>query len=105
MDRTLLPHGASVLGSVSVRSIHEQRLLTGPACEKVDLMERTELTTEQRAWAERVEPLWRRAHAIVACRPDLDVSDVFHALRNLERTPTQRLRRALGHGRNRAHGG
>jgi hypothetical protein len=33
------------------------------------------------------------------------VSDVFHALRNLERTPTQRLRRALGHGRNRPHDG
>jgi hypothetical protein len=68
-------------------------------------MDALELTQEQRAWAERMEPLWRRAHAIVAERPDLDVSDVFHALRNLERTPAQRLRRALGHARNRAHGG
>jgi hypothetical protein len=67
-------------------------------------MERDELTSEQLSWAERVEPLWRRAHAIVALQPELDVSDVFHALRNLERTPTQRLRRALKHGRNRSHG-
>ena len=82
-----------------------ERLLIRPACEKVSLMERTELTSEQLAWAERVEPLWRRAHAIVEHRPDLDVSDVFHALRNLERTPAQRLRRALGHDRNRPHDG
>ena len=80
-------------------------MLAGAAREKLGLMERTELTSEQLAWAERVEPLWRRAHAIVAHRPELDVSDVFHALRNLERTPTQRLRRALSHGRNRPHDG
>ena len=29
-------------------------------------MERTELTSEQRAWAERVEPLWQRARASLA---------------------------------------
>jgi hypothetical protein len=40
-----------------------ERLLIRPACEKVSLMERIELTSEQLAWAERVEPLWRRAHA------------------------------------------
>jgi hypothetical protein len=74
-----------------------ERLPMMPPCE----VERIELTPEQRAWAERVEPLWRRAHAIVARQPELDVSDVFHALRNLERTPAQRLRRALGHGRHR----
>ena len=68
-------------------------------------MERDDLTPEQRAWAERVEPLWRRAHSIVARQPELDVSDVFHALRNLERTPAQRLQRALSHARNCPHAG
>jgi hypothetical protein len=58
-----------------------------------------ELSPEQRAFVTEVEPLWRRAHEIVATRPELDVSDVFHALRNLQRTPSERLRRALEYGR------
>lgn len=66
-------------------------------------MDIADLTPEQRALVARMEPLWRRAHAIVADRPDLDVGDVFHALRNLERTPSERLRRALIHDRRRAH--
>jgi hypothetical protein len=66
-------------------------------------VELAELTLEQRALVERMEPLWRRAHAIVREHPQLDVGDVFHALRNLERTPSERLRRALTHARRRPH--
>jgi len=62
-----------------------------------------DLTAEQRALVERMEPLWRRAHAIAARQPSLDVSDVFHVLCNLQRTPSDRLRRALAHGRRRPH--
>jgi hypothetical protein len=54
---------------------------------------------EQRALAEQLEPLWRRAYAIVARHPELDVSDVFHTLVNLKRSPSERLRRGLFHGR------
>lgn len=43
-----------------------------------------ELTSEQRAWVAHSAELWKRAHAIVNGRPDLDVSDVYHALRTLE---------------------
>jgi hypothetical protein len=68
-----------------------------------DGVELDELTPEQRAFVARTEPLWERAYRIVAKHPELDVSDVFHALRNLERTPSERLRRALTHGRPRVH--
>jgi hypothetical protein len=52
-------------------------------------------TAEQRDWIERVEPLWRRAHAIAAKNPRLDVSDVFHVLFGWNDPPSTRLRRAL----------
>lgn len=54
-----------------------------------------DLDAEQRELVEQNEPLWQRAYAIVTAQPELDVTDVFHALRNLGRTPTERLRRAL----------
>ncbi len=41
------------------------------------------LDPEALAWAEKIEPLWRRAHRIVSREPTLDVSDVFHALRKI----------------------
>lgn len=65
-------------------------------------MELADLTAEQRAWLERDEELWRRAHAIVSATPRgaaLDVGDVYHAVVNLERTPAERLARGLAHGR------
>jgi hypothetical protein len=65
-------------------------------------MELDQLDAEQRKLVEAMEPLWRRAHEIVERHPELDVSDVFHALRNLHRSPSERLRRALAHGRLRA---
>ena len=61
------------------------------------------LTPNQQAWAEHSESLWRRAHEIVRQHPESDVSDVYHALRCLELTPTQRLTAGLQRGRLRAH--
>jgi hypothetical protein len=55
----------------------------------------TELTSEQREELSRSEASWRKAHAIVKNRPDLDVSDVYHVLRNLQLPPAERLRRGL----------
>ena len=54
-----------------------------------------DLTPEQRAWVVHSEALWRKAHGIVSTRPDLDVGDVYHALRTLELPPAERLRRGL----------
>jgi hypothetical protein len=61
------------------------------------------LDAEQRAWAEHSERRWRLAHAIAKERPDLDAGDVYHALRCLELTPAERLRRGLTRGRLGAH--
>ena len=58
------------------------------------------LTPGQRAWAEHDLELRQRAEDI-AFRIDADTRDVYHLLRNLERSPTERLRRGLTHGRRR----
>jgi hypothetical protein len=60
------------------------------------------LTRTQREWAAHSERLWRRAHAIAAAHPGIDVSDVYHALRCLEATPSQRLAAGFRRGRLRA---
>ena len=62
-----------------------------------------ELTHEQREWAVHSELLWRKARAIAASNPELDPGDIYHALRALERAPSERLRAALQRGRLRAH--
>jgi hypothetical protein len=61
------------------------------------------LTAAQRAWAVESERLWRRAHEIARRHPDSDVSDLYHALRALQLTPTERLAAGLRRGRLRAH--
>jgi hypothetical protein len=61
-----------------------------------------EKSPAEQAWLERQERLWRRAHAIVRERPELDASGVYHALCNLERSPEERLRKGLLRGRFRA---
>lgn len=61
------------------------------------------LTEAQQAWAVRSEAMWRRAHAVVSQHPELDPSDVYHALRCLQLTPSQRLAAGLRRGRLRAH--
>jgi hypothetical protein len=55
-----------------------------------------DLTDEQRRWVLEDEALWRRAHAIAARHPGMDVSGVHHVLCNLRRSPEERLRRSLG---------
>lgn len=62
-----------------------------------------ELTSEQHAWVEHAAQLWDRAHAVVNGHPDLDASDVYHALRTLELPPAERLRRGLTRVRFRPH--
>lgn len=62
-----------------------------------------DLTVDQRAWLLHSESLWRQAHAIVSRQPDLDAGDVYHALRNLELPPAERLRRGLTRVRVRPH--
>ena len=61
------------------------------------------LTPEQRDWAIRSERDWQRAHAIVRDHPACDASDVYHALRCLALTPSERLAAGLHRGRLRAH--
>ena len=65
--------------------------------------ETDKLTAAQRAWLVHSERLWRSAHAIISGRPDLDVGDVYHALRTLELPPAERLRRGLTRVRVRPH--
>lgn len=60
--------------------------------------ELSRLDAEQRAWAE--DQLARRAHAArLADELGLDPDDVFHILRHLERSPSERLSIGLRHGR------
>ncbi len=57
------------------------------------------LTAEEHAWLVADEERWRRAQRIAERHPGVDVGGVYHVLRNLEKTPSQRLRAALDHGR------
>ena len=62
------------------------------------------LTGTQRGWAVNSEHRWQRAHAIAAAHhPGIDVSDVYHAMRCLALTPSQRLAAGLRRERLRAH--
>jgi hypothetical protein len=56
------------------------------------------LSAEERAWVIADEKRWRRARRIVAAHPGIDASGVYHVIRNLEKTPSERLRAALQHG-------
>jgi len=53
------------------------------------------LTPEERAWLTADEERWRRARHIAERNPGMDPGGVYHVLRNLEKTPTERLRQAL----------
>jgi hypothetical protein len=59
------------------------------------------LSPAERAWLETDEALWQRAHRIAQENPALDVGDVYHTLRNFQRSPSERLRRGLRDGRTR----
>ena len=65
--------------------------------------EEPDLTPEHRAWLVESKALWTEAHEIVSDRPDLDVGDVYHVLRNLRLAPAERLRRGLTRVRVRPH--
>jgi hypothetical protein len=54
-----------------------------------------DLTNDQRAWILHSEALWREAQEIVGGNPNHDVGTVYHALRNLEQSPAERLHRGL----------
>jgi hypothetical protein len=53
------------------------------------------LTEAQRQWLRHATELRRRAVEIATANPDLDSGDLYHALRCLELSPTERLRRGL----------
>jgi hypothetical protein len=57
------------------------------------------MTPEERAWLVRDEQRWRRAYDIAKQHAGMDAGGVYRVLRNLEKTPTERLRAALQHGR------
>jgi hypothetical protein len=58
-----------------------------------------ELTAEQRAWLVADEARWANAGSIASVNPGVDPGGVYRVLRNLEKTPAQRLGAALAHGR------
>jgi hypothetical protein len=58
-----------------------------------------ELTEAERAWLIRDAERWRRARDIASQHPGMDPTGVYHVLRNLEKTPSERLHTALSHGR------
>jgi len=60
------------------------------------------LTPAERVWLIADEALWQRAHRIAGQNPELDAGDVYHTLRNFQRSPQERLRRGLRHGRSSA---
>jgi hypothetical protein len=60
-------------------------------------------TDEQRDWLLHSAALWREAHAIAAANPGVDVGDVYHSLRCLELSPSQRLARGLTRVRRHPH--
>jgi hypothetical protein len=57
------------------------------------------LTPEQRAWLIADEKRWQRAFEIAGRHHNIDAGGVYRVLRNLEKTPAERLKAALMHGR------
>jgi hypothetical protein len=58
-----------------------------------------QLSPAERAWLIADELRWQRARRIAERHPGMDAGGVYRVLRNLERTPSERLRAALRHGR------
>ncbi len=63
-----------------------------------DILPRVTFTAEERAWIERDDALRRRAQEL-AVKLGRDADDLYRALRQLRRTPTERLALGLRHGR------
>jgi hypothetical protein len=79
--------------------VQAQRQLLLPRAKLPRMASVDSFTPEQRVWLEHDERRWQRAHRIALQHPGVDVGGVYHVLRNLEKTPAQRLRAALLHGR------
>jgi hypothetical protein len=62
-----------------------------------------DLTEAERAWALHSEQLWAQAHRIADAQPGIDAGDVYHTLRCLELSPSERLARGLSRGRLRTY--
>lgn len=58
-----------------------------------------DLTEAERAWALHSERLWAEAHRIAEAHPGIDAGDIYHTLRCLELSPSERLARGLSRGR------
>jgi hypothetical protein len=58
-----------------------------------------QLTDAERAWLEADERCWTRARRIADVHAQLDLTDIYHTLKNFERSPEERLRRGLRYGR------
>jgi hypothetical protein len=65
----------------------------------MDIELKRELTPQQKQWLDADEHLWRRAREIAGTRNGLDVIGIYHVLRNLQLSPSERLRKGLAHGR------
>ena len=70
---------------------------------RVDAAAPNSLTPDQQQWLRRSEALWQRAHRSAEAHPEHDVSDLYHALRHLELTPSERLGLGLSRARLRPH--
>jgi hypothetical protein len=57
------------------------------------------VTPEEHEWLVMDERRWQRAHQVAKRHPGVEVAGVYRVLRNLEKTPSQRLRAAMIHGR------
>lgn len=58
-----------------------------------------DMSAEDQAWLAEDEALWREAHSLAQRHPQLDVSGLYHTLKNFRRSPAERLRRGLAHAR------
>ena len=81
--------------STPLRPWHHVPVDTAP--DRANLLERED------EWWRHSEALWREAHALADAATGIDAGDVYHALRCLELSPTERLRRGLTRVRHRPH--
>ncbi len=58
-------------------------------------MREDKLDPKDSEWIAKNERLWRRAHELARLYPNTDVSDFYHTLVQLERSPLERLERSL----------
>lgn len=77
----------------------ERRPASSPEIARAEDPRLAGLTPDEQAVIVADERDWRRAHDFVAKHPSLDVGDVFHTIRQLRRTPAERLALGLRHGR------